>query len=126
MIDHLELPVADLRRSVDFFRQALAPLGYTLRVDGNPSGFGQSPSSLDFFLKEGGPASPRPHFAFQCASRALVDDAHRAALAAGGVDSGAPKLLAHIHPSYYAGFVRDPDGHNVELVCHLPEAPAAT
>jgi catechol 2,3-dioxygenase-like lactoylglutathione lyase family enzyme len=120
MIDHLELLVADLPRSVAFFGQALAPLGYTLRVDGDPSGFGQSPSSLDFFLKAGGPSAPRPHFAFTCQSRALVDLAYQAALAAGGADNGAPKLLPHIHPSYYAGFVRDPDGHNVELVCHAP------
>ncbi len=121
MIDHLELPVSDLRRAIDFFRQTLAPLGYALRVEGNPSGFGQSDSSLDFFIKEGGPSSPRPHFAFTCASRALVEAAHRAALAAGGTDNGGPKLMAHIHPSYYAGFVLDPDGHNVELVCHLAE-----
>lgn len=123
MIDHVELSVSDLPRAVAFFKQALGPLGYTLRVDGNPSGFGQSPSALDFFLKEGGPATPRPHFAFTCESRDLVDAAHRAALAAGGTDNGAPKVLAHIHPSYYAAFVRDPDGHNVELVCHLPPLP---
>ena len=121
MIDHLELLVADLPRSAAFFGAALAPLGYALRVEGNPTGFGASSSSLDFWIKEGGPSTPRPHFAFTCASRALVEAAYRAALAAGGTDNGAPKILAHIHPSYYAGFVRDPDGHNVELVCHLAE-----
>lgn len=123
MIDHLELLVSDLRRSTSFFRAALAPLGYALHVEGNPSGFGTSPSALDFWLKEGGPSRPLPHFAFTCESRDQVDAVHAAALAAGGTDNGAPKLLLHIHPSYYAGFVRDPDGHNVELVCHV--APAA-
>lgn len=64
---------------------------------------------------------PPPHFAFQCRSRALVDAAFTAAIAAGGADNGEPKLLPHIHPNYYAGFVRDPDGHNVEFVCHRAE-----
>lgn len=129
MIDHLEILVADLPRSAAFFRAALAPLGYALHVAGNPTGFGAptatsatstpGPPALDFWIKEGGPSTPRPHFAFACASRALVEAAYRAALEAGGTDNGAPKLLAHLHPSYYAGFVRDPDGHNVELVCHV-------
>lgn len=122
MIDHLELLVADLPRSAAFFRAALAPLGYALRVEGNPTGFGapagSSEVSLDFWIKGGGPSTPRPHFAFTCASRALVEAAYRAALEAGGTDNGAPRLLPHLHPHYYAGFVRDPDGHNVELVCH--------
>jgi predicted lactoylglutathione lyase len=68
-------------------------------------------------VRDGGPSSPRPHFAFGCATRELVDQAHRAALEAGGENNGAPALLAHIHPTYYAAFVRDPDGHNVEFVC---------
>jgi catechol 2,3-dioxygenase-like lactoylglutathione lyase family enzyme len=120
MIDHLELLVADLPRSVTFFRQALAPLGISLRVEGKPSGLGREGDPPAFWLNEGGPSTPRPHFAFQCATRDLVDQAHRAALAAGGTDNGAPKILPHLHADYYAGFVRDPDGHNVELVCHRP------
>jgi len=121
MIDHLELYVGDLGHAVAFYRKALAPLGYTLRVEGKPSGFGRASEPLDFWLGEGGPSSPRPHLAFHCATRSEVDEVHRAALAAGGVDNGAPKLLPNIHPSYYAGFVRDPDGHNVEFACHRPE-----
>lgn len=120
MIDHLELSISDLPRSTAFFRAALAPLGYELHVEANPAGFGQSASTLDFWIKagSGGPASPRPHFAFHCSSRELVDAAQQAALAAGGIDNGAPKLMPQIHASYYAGFVLDPDGHNVEMVCH--------
>lgn len=124
MIDHLELSISDLPRSLAFFRAALAPLGYAVRVEGNPSGLGPSPNRLDFWLKQvnDAPSPPRPHFAFHCESRALVDEAHAAALAAGGRDNGSPRLLPHIHPSYYAGFVLDPDGHNVELVCHASAA----
>jgi catechol 2,3-dioxygenase-like lactoylglutathione lyase family enzyme len=121
MIDHLELCVSDLTRSTSFFALALDPLGYALHVQGPLSGFGVAPDRLDFWLKQTDPSTPRPHFAFHCDTRRRVDEAYRAALAAGGVDNGSPKLLPHIHANYYAGFVRDPDGHNVEFVCHRPE-----
>jgi catechol 2,3-dioxygenase-like lactoylglutathione lyase family enzyme len=121
MIDHVELLIGDLARSTSFYRRALAPLGYELRVEGQSNGFGVDPGSLDFFVRSGGPSAPLPHVAFGCGTRALVDRAHRAALEAGGADNGAPKLMLHIHPSYYAGFVRDPDGHNVEFVCQKGE-----
>lgn len=117
MIDHLELTIPDLAASTRFYRGALAPLGYTLHVEGNTNGFGADPSRLDFWLRPGEASSPRPHYAFFCATRDLVDASHRAALAAGGTDNGAPQLLERIHPNYYAGFVLDPDGHNVEFVC---------
>lgn len=117
MIDHLELFITDVRRSTEFFQRALAPLGYSLHVDGAIKGFGTNLSRLDFWLRETTPSTPRPHFAFFCASRALVDEAHRAALEAGGENNGSPALLERIHPTYYAGFVKDPDGHNVEFVC---------
>jgi catechol 2,3-dioxygenase-like lactoylglutathione lyase family enzyme len=118
MIDHVELFVADVRRSSDFFRAALAPLGYALHVEGKSNGFGSDGASLDFWVRDGGPSTPLPHVAFNCTDRALVDSAYRAAIAAGGADNGAPKVLPHIHPNYYAGFVHDPDGHNIEFVCH--------
>ena len=118
MIDHLELYVADLPRAIAFFRGALGPLGYAVHVDGTPCGLGTARDRLDFWLNTGGPSTPRPHLAFHCTSRALVDASYTAALAAGGTDNGAPRLLVHIHPTYYAGFVRDPDGHNIEMVCH--------
>lgn len=118
MIDHVELFVTDLAHSTRFFRAALAPLGYALHVEGASNGFGSSSAQLDFWLRAGGPSAPLPHVAFNCPDRMLVDSAYRAALAAGAADNGAPKLLTHIHPHYYAGFVRDPDGHNIEFVCH--------
>src|SRR5215207_3013437 len=102
MLDHVELSVADLGRSTAFFERALAPLGYAALAKGPPAGFGTGPDRLDFWLRQSEPSSPRPHFAFRCETRAQVDGAYRAALGAGGVDNGAPKVLAHIHPSYYA------------------------
>ena len=120
MIDHLELSVVDLLRSETFFRRALGPLGYQLRVSNELRGFGVEMNSLDFWLRGDGASTPRPHFAFNCATRALVNNAYEAAIAAGGTDNGQPKLMAHIHANYYAGFVRDPDGHNIEFVCHAP------
>ena len=117
MIDHLELFTTDLAASTAFYASALAPLGYALHVAGPSHGFGADPSRLDFWLRAGAASTPRPHFAFGCASRDQVDATYRAALEAGGTDNGAPRLLLHIHPTYYAGFVRDPDGHNVEFVC---------
>ena len=118
MIDHVELFVTDQARATRFFAGALAPLGYALHVQGPSNGFGTGPSALDFWLRPGGPSSPRPHVAFNCSSRTEVDAAYQAALAAGGADNGAPRLLPHIHPAYFAGFVHDPDGHNIEFVCH--------
>jgi catechol 2,3-dioxygenase-like lactoylglutathione lyase family enzyme len=118
MIDHVELFVADTGASLPFFTAALAPLGYALHVQGPSNGFGTGMDALDFWLRPGGPSQPRPHLAFNCADRATVDAAHAAALAAGGRDNGAPAVLERIHPHYYAGFVQDPDGHNIEFVCH--------
>lgn len=123
MIDHVELQVADVDASLRFFAAALAPLGYALHVQGASNGFGTSTAALDFWLKPGGPSEPRPHVAFNCPDRATVDAAHAAALAGGGRDHAAPAVLERIHPNYYAAFVRDPDGHNIEFVCH--HAPAA-
>ena len=121
MIDHVELHVSDPARACAFYRGALEPLGYRQHVDGPSKGFGASESKLDFWVRGGGPSAPLPHVAFNCLRRDEVDAAYRAAIAAGGADNGAPALLARIHPHYYAGFVRDPDGHNVEFVCHAQE-----
>lgn len=121
MIDHVELFVANPERACAFFRSALAPLGYAQHASGKSNGFGASTSALDFWLRDGGPSSPLPHVAFNCSSRAQVDAAYAAARDAGGADNGAPRLLPQLHPDYYAGFVRDPDGHNVEFVCHARE-----
>jgi len=117
MIDHVELFTSDLAAATAFYQGALAPLGYALRFREPSHGFGTDPGRADFWLRAGTASTPPPHFAFFCATRAVVDAAHRAALDAGGTDTGAPAVLAHIDPNYYAGFVRDPDGHHVEFVC---------
>jgi catechol 2,3-dioxygenase-like lactoylglutathione lyase family enzyme len=117
MIDHLELFTADLAAATAFYQRALAPLGYALHATGKSHGFGADAGRLDFWLRAGDASTPRPHFAFFCATRALVDASHRAALAAGATDNGAPQVLERISPTYYAGFVLDLDGHNVEFVC---------
>ncbi len=121
MIDHLELLVQDLKKSASFYAGALRPLGYALHVEGPAFGFGAHADTLDFWLRAGAPSDPRPHFAFNCTTRARVDHCHQAAIQAGGKENRGPSLMTKIHPNYYAGFVLDPDGHLVEFVCHLPE-----
>jgi catechol 2,3-dioxygenase-like lactoylglutathione lyase family enzyme len=130
MLDHIGFPISDYARSKAFYLQALAPLGYTLvmevRQDENDSpaaGFGADGKPDLWIGGEGGLQRPI-HIAIAAPNRAAVDAFHRAALAAGGKDNGAPGLRPHYHPDYYAAFVRDPDGHNIEAVCHAP-APAA-
>lgn len=128
MIDHVGFPVSDYARSKAFYEKALAPLGYALIMevpaDVNPGGaaacgFGRN-GKPDFWIgAEGGLAKP-VHVAIVAETRAEVDDFHKAALAAGGTNNGAPGIRAHYHPDYYGAFVRDPDGHNIEAVCHKP------
>jgi catechol 2,3-dioxygenase-like lactoylglutathione lyase family enzyme len=119
-IDHLTLLVSDYRRSKDFYERALAPWrSRTVEVDGPACGIGPE-GSEDFWLAPGGPTAPPLHIAFLAPSRAVVRAFHEAALAAGGRDNGAPGLRPQYHEHYYAAYVRDPDGHNVEAVCHDP------
>jgi catechol 2,3-dioxygenase-like lactoylglutathione lyase family enzyme len=119
MIDHVGLRVADYARSKRFFEQALAPLGYSLLMefDGAAAGFGTQ-GKPDFWI--GGGAGAPVHVAIVSADRAGVDAFHRAALAAGGRDNGGPGLRPQYHPNYYGAFVLDPDGNNIEAVCHTP------
>ncbi|MGI4717567.1 MAG: VOC family protein [Janthinobacterium lividum] len=131
MIDHTGIIVADVRRSRAFYEAALAPIGYRLLAEipaavthsTDVAGFGEPPKP-DFWIS--GATAARPvnhpplHVAFRVKSRAEVDAFHRAALAAGGGDNGAPGPRAHYHPNYYGAFVLDPDGHNIEAVCHEP------
>jgi len=119
MIDHLELRTHDLPASVRFYSDLLAPLGYTLRVDGAAKGFGDG-RSLDLFLVEGDPASDA-HFAFAAPDRATVDRIYTVGTDAGHALDRAPALAPHIHPNYYAGYLRDPDGRLIEFVSHAPE-----
>jgi len=128
MIDHTGLVVSDFERSKAFYRQALAPIGYQLLLEfpaavtghTDVAGFGEPPKP-DFWISRGTPNQPPLHIAFRVNTRAEVDAFHRAALAAGGTDNGAPGLRPHYHPDYYGAFVHDPDGHNIEAVCHAPE-----
>jgi predicted lactoylglutathione lyase len=79
------------------------------------------PPKPDFWLHQGTPQQPRVHVAFSASSRQVVDTFYRAAIAAGGTDNGPPGLRPHYHQNYYGAFVLDPDGHNIEACCHLPE-----
>ena len=118
MIDHAGVTVANVARSKMFYRTALAPLGYTMLMEWEQfAGFGVAPKP-DFWIGQGVPNEPRVHVAFRADTRAMVDAFHRAALAAGGRDNGAPGLRPHYHENYYGAFVLDPDGHNIEAVCH--------
>jgi len=122
MLDHVSIGVSDFARSKAFYQQALKPLGLSVVMgDGRTSdGFGDT---RPFFWigQAPGAASERVHVAFTAATRAAVDAFYAAALAAGGLDNGPPGLRPHYHPSYYGAFVHDPDGHNIEAVCHAAE-----
>ena len=124
MIDHIGLPVSDYARAKAFYAGALAPLGYAMiaevRQDHNDTlacGFGTD-GKPDFWIGGEGGLEKAVHVAFAARNRAAVDSFYEAALGAGGTDNGAPGLRPHYHPDYYAAFVLDPDGHNIEAVCH--------
>jgi catechol 2,3-dioxygenase-like lactoylglutathione lyase family enzyme len=136
MIDHVGFSVSDYARAKAFYEKALAPLGYALIMEVGPphseqsaAGFG-SGGKPDLWIG-GTPSLPSPasgrgagrgplHIAIQAKDRPTVDAFYRAALAAGGKDNGPPGLRPHYHANYYGAFVLDPDGHNIEAVCHAP------
>ena len=128
MLDHVGFAVSDFARSRKFYEAALAPLGITLMMEVDASvtgaeshaGFGESGKPY-FWIGSGKALSGSLHVAFSVADRAMVQAFYDAALAAGGSDNGPPGLRAHYHPNYFGAFVFDPDGHNIEAVCHLPE-----
>ena len=129
MLDHVGFAVADSERSKRFYEKALAPLGISLLMTvasdetqsgGTAHGFG-SDNNPFFWVGDNERVGEGTHVAFAVERRALVDAFHQAALAAGGRDQGAPGLRPHYHPHYYAAFVLDPDGINIEAVCHKPE-----
>jgi len=121
MIDHTGVAVSNFAKSKAFYAAALAPLGYAILMEFEQfAGFGIAPKP-DFWIGEGAPNVPPIHVAFRADSRAQVDAFHQAAIAAGGRDNGAPGLREHYHPNYYGAFVLDPDGHNIEAVCHTPQ-----
>jgi catechol 2,3-dioxygenase-like lactoylglutathione lyase family enzyme len=128
MIDHTGVTVSDFEASKAFYVAALAPIGYGKLLEFGPevtgsvsvAGFGEPPKP-DFWISAGTPNRPAIHVAFRVGDRATVRAFHAAALAAGGTCNGPPGIRAHYHPNYYGAFVHDPDGHNIEAVCHEPE-----
>lgn len=121
IIDHLGLAVSDYQRSKAFFSTALAPLGIELVIEIEGwAGFGKA-GKPDFWFGEHTEKQRPMHIAFVAESRAQVRAFYEAALNAGGKDNGAPGIRKIYHPDYYAAFVIDPDGHNIEAVCHSRE-----
>jgi catechol 2,3-dioxygenase-like lactoylglutathione lyase family enzyme len=119
-IDHVNLNVRDYEQSKRFYEQALAPLGYQLVMEYGPAGgFGEG-GKPDFWVTQRGEPTIA-HVAIAAKDRQTVDAFYEAAVAAGGTDNGPPGLRPHYHESYYGAFVIDPDGNNVEAVCHTPE-----
>ena len=121
MIAHTGLPVSDYRRSKAFYLQALKPLGYSNNMEFGEAGGFNDGKNTDFWIGHKETVVPT-HVAFEARSREQVQAFHTAALAAGGRDNGAPGLRPKYHANYYAAFVIDPDGHNIEAVCHAPPA----
>ncbi|MDD9942227.1 MAG: VOC family protein [Myxococcales bacterium] len=129
MIDHITVLVRNYDASKAFYLAALRPLGYELVMEftreqipdlpfERSGGFGAG-GKPDLWLRPAESVAPT-HIAFASPDRATVDAFHTAALGAGGTDHGAPGLRPQYHPNYYGAFVLDPDGYNVEVVCHTP------
>lgn len=128
MLDHIGISVSDIARAKAFYDQALAPLGLSALVALSPeqtggyAGYGYGDTRPFFWIGVGANPTGQLHVAFAVQDRATVEAFHAAALAAGGRDNGGPALRPHYHPDYYGAFVLDPDGINVEAVCHAPTA----
>lgn len=123
MIDHIEIFVRDGLRARAFYDAALKPLGIEVKlvVGTRVQALGYGKDRPFFWVTPGATPTGPLHVAFAAPTRALVDAFHAAALAAGGRDNGRPGLRPHYHRDYYGAFVLDPDGRNVEAVCHGPE-----
>ncbi|HEY1604404.1 MAG TPA: VOC family protein [Allosphingosinicella sp.] len=129
MLDHIGFAVSSIDRSRAFYDRALSPIGITLlsvigpeqtESGGTALGYG-SEGNPCFWIGDNERVGEGTHVAFAVRTRREVDAFHAAALAAGGRDNGAPGLRPHYHPDYYAAFVYDPDGINLEAVCHSAE-----
>jgi catechol 2,3-dioxygenase-like lactoylglutathione lyase family enzyme len=126
MFDHLGFGVTDFARSTAFYDAAFAPLGikrlFTVPLEHSNgvdvTGYGVE--RPQFWISGSADTSGRLHVCFYAKSRELVDAFYAAAMAAGGRDNGAPGVRPHYHEHYYGAFVLDPDGFNVEAVCHAP------
>ncbi len=126
MLDHVGILVADWNKSKAFYDAAFAPLGITLlnvvpeQFTGGVKVGGYGRTKPDFWLTENAETGPGRHYAISAASHADVDAFYAAAMAAGGRDNGGPGPRPHYHEHYYGAFVIDPDGNNIEAVCHAP------
>jgi catechol 2,3-dioxygenase-like lactoylglutathione lyase family enzyme len=130
MIDHLSLPVSDVEATARTYAQALAPLGYSLVMSITREQIPQLPfkqmaglgakGKPDLWLRTARTTVDATHIALRAEHRKDVEAFHVAALAAGLIDDGGPGVRAHYHRNYYAAFVRDLDGHSLEVVCHAP------
>jgi catechol 2,3-dioxygenase-like lactoylglutathione lyase family enzyme len=128
MIDHVGFAVTNLHASKTFYEAALAPLGIAILMTATPEqteaggtaiGFGKD-DKPSFWIGDNERVGEGTHIAFTADARDQVDAFYQGAMAAGGRDNGAPGIRAHYHPNYYAAFVLDPDGMNIEAVCHRP------
>ncbi|MBS0591071.1 MAG: VOC family protein [Proteobacteria bacterium] len=127
--DHIGFTVTDIERSRAFYTHALAPIGIelimevTAEMTGGHAHVGYGHAGKPYFWIGNGDGALRGklHVAFAAPNRATVDAFYAAAIAAGGIDNGAPGIRPLYHPNYYGAFVLDPDGHNIEACCHLPE-----
>jgi len=118
MFDHVTIRVKSFRKAKPFYAESLAPLGYKVLYESDGAiglGDGKSPT---LWISEDTPITSAVHVAFQCSDRKLVDAFHKAALKAGGRDNGKPGIREDYSPNYYAAFAYDPDGNNIEAVCH--------
>ena len=120
ILDHIGLAVRDFGKSAAFFRRALAPLGIQTVLEGEGWAMLGKDGRPQFWIGVHGIPPGPIHIAFAAENREQVRAFHRAALAAGGRDNGAPGIRARYHPDYYGAFVFDPDGHNIDAVCHRP------
>ncbi len=128
MLDHIGFSVSNIKVSRIFYEKALKPLGITPVMEVTPEMTGTSDSHVGFgagrpffWIGTGGKVSVGTHVAFATESRKTVDEFYAAAMAAGGRDNGKPGLRPHYHENYYGAFVLDPDGNNIEAVCHAPK-----
>jgi len=120
MIDHTAVNVSDFEAAKRFYAKALEPLGYSLAFEaGEFMGFADA-NGMDLGVVRRDPAGGA-HVAFKCPDRSLVDAFYEAAMAAGATDNGPPGVRTHYHESYYAAFVHDADGNNIEAVCQAPQ-----
>lgn len=128
IIDHIGFGVGDYEKAKTFYAAALAPLGIQLLTDdpqADPrfrvASFGENWNEARFWIGSEGKTTPPTHIAFRAETRSAVDAFYAAAIAAGGRDNGPPGLRPQYQPNYYAAFVFDPDGHNIEAVCFKSE-----